>query len=222
MSGPSSSRAGVTGVVTGILGALGAVVLLLWPAQVPEGPVSYPFTTTGFVIAQAWFFVHHFGLVILLVALARSAAVGTGRPARAGAWLAVLGLVLLTGAELLAMRYADWDNDAANAGLMGSAYGVACTVVGLGMLAAGIGTVRARVWSGWHVWTPIAVGITQFVVLTPGMFGGFVVARLAIGFWMLTFAALGWSLYSEAASAAVGHPSTTGLLAPANRQAGVL
>ena len=29
-------------------------------------------------------------------------------------------------------------------------------------------------------------------------FGGFVLARLVIGTWMLMFAALGWSLYAEA------------------------
>jgi hypothetical protein len=34
-------------------------------------------------------------------------------------------------------------------------------------------------------------------VVTPGMFGGFVIARLAIGSWLLLLAALGWSLYVE-------------------------
>jgi len=43
----------------------------------------------------------------------------------------------------------------------------------------------------------MVIGVAQFVMLTPGMFGGFVVARLVIGAWMLMFAALGWSLYAE-------------------------
>jgi len=41
---------------------------------------------------------------------------------------------------------------------------------------------------------PLAIGIATFTVVIPGMFGGFVIARLAIGAWLLLFAALGWSL----------------------------
>lgn len=197
MSRQLLSWAGLIGLVTGLLGALSALVLLYWPPQIAEGPVSYPFTTTGFLIVQAWFFVHHFGLVLALLALAVSGGLGNGRFGRAGAWLAVIGMVLLTFTELLTMRYADWDNDTANAGLMGTSYGIACTVVGLGMLVAGAGVLRAGVWSGWHRWTPLAIGVALFVVVTPGMFGGFVMARLAIGSWMLLFAAFGWSLHAE-------------------------
>jgi hypothetical protein len=191
------TRAGLVCMFTGLLGAAGALVLLAWPPAIDPGPVSYPFTTTGFLIAQSWFFVHHVGLVAGVVALAVSGAVGAGRVARAGAWIAVVGTVLLTGCELMAMRYAEWPIESANAGLMGSSYGIACTVIGLGFVLAGGGVLRADTWSGWCRWTPMAIGVTQFVVLTPGMFGGFEAARLAIGFWMLMFAALGWSLYAE-------------------------
>lgn len=189
------SMAGLVGLATGILGALSALVLLAWPAQAPLEQVSYPFTIDGFLVAQAWFFVHHWGLVLPLVALALSSAVGRGRIARAGAWVAVGGMVMLTFAELLSMRYANWDNEVANAGLMGTSYGVSCTVIGIGMLAGGAGVVRAGIWSGWHRWVPLATGAAVFAIVTPGMFGGFVIARLAIGFWMLLFAALGWSLH---------------------------
>lgn len=196
MSPESSTRAGRVGAVTGVVGALAAAALLAWPAQVSDDLVSYPFTTTGFRVAQVGFFLHHVGLVVLVVAFARAAPFGDGRIARIGGWLAVAGTVALTVAELFAMRYAEWDIDLANEGAMGAAYGVACTTIGAGMLATGVSTLRAKEWNGWRAWTPLLIGITQFVVLTPGMFGGFVVARLAIGFWMLTFAALGWSLAS--------------------------
>jgi hypothetical protein len=107
MSPQFLSRAGLIGLATGLLGALSALVLLLWPPQVAEQLVSYPFTTAGFYIAQGWFFIHHFGLVLVLVALALSAALGKSRFARAGAWAAVIGIVALALSELLAMRYAD-------------------------------------------------------------------------------------------------------------------
>jgi hypothetical protein len=191
------SRAGLIGLATGLLGALGALVMLLWPPQVREELVSYPFTTAGFYVAQVWFFIHHFGLVLVLVALALSGAVGKSSFARVGAWAAVIGMVALTLCELLAMRYADWLTATANATLMGTCYGISVTVIGLGMLAAGIGVLRAGAWHGWPRWTPLAIGIATFAVVNPGMFGGFVMARLAIGSWLLLLAALGWSLYAE-------------------------
>jgi hypothetical protein len=191
-------RAGLIGLVTGLSGALSALVMLLWPPQVAEDLVSYPFTTAGFYVVQGWFFVHHFGLVMALVALALSGALGNGRFVRGGAWTAVIGMGGLTVSELIAIRYADWPTDLTNAGLMGTCYGISVTVIGLGMLAAGVGVLRAGVWHGWRRWTPLAIGIATFAVVTPGMFGGFVVARLAIGSWLLLLAALGGSLYLEA------------------------
>ena len=95
------------------------------------------------------------------------------------------------------MRYADWHSDTANAGLLGTSYGISVTLIGLGMLTAGLGVLRAGVWHGWRRWTPLAIGIATFAVVTPGMFGGFVLARLAIGSWLLLLVALGWSLYVE-------------------------
>jgi len=96
------------------------------------------------------------------------------------------------------MRYSDWTNDAANAGLLGTSYGVSCTVMGLGAILAGWGVLRTRSWTGWRAWTPMVIGVAEFVMLTPGLFGGFVIARIVIGTWMLMFAALGWSLYAQA------------------------
>ena len=192
-------RSGQVCAATGLAGALSAAVLLAWPAQVAKGPVRYPFTRDGFLVAQAFFFVHHWGLMIGVAALAVSGAVGAGRLARAGGWLALVGLAVLDASELLAMHYANHSMDAANKGLMGTAYGVSSTVVGLGMLAAGVGVLRAGRWQGWHRWIPLAIGVTEFVVVTPGTLAGFTAARLAIGSWMLLFGALGLALVAESA-----------------------
>src|SRR5687768_6036165 len=128
MSDSAIRRSGLVCLVTGLLGGALAILLLAWPTDVDEDLLRYPFSESGFLAAQAVFAVHHLGLVAGAVALALSGVVGPGRVARAGAWLLVLGTVLLTGSELLTMRYADWTNEAANAGLMGAAYGVSCTV----------------------------------------------------------------------------------------------
>jgi hypothetical protein len=153
---------------------------------------------TGFLVAQTVFFVHHLGFVFLLCAHAASKPFGNGRLARGGAWLAVVGMVGLTLAELNAMRYADWDFQKANESAMGAVYGISCNLIGLGMLIAGVGVIRARVWTRWRRWMPLVVGIATFVELMSGMFGGFVIARLAIATWMLLLGALGMGLRIEA------------------------
>ena len=190
-------RAGLVCLVSGLLGGALAVVLLLWPTDVDVDLLRYPFSDRGFLVSQAVFAVHHVGLVVGAWALALSGAVGHGRVARVGAWAFVVGTVLLTAAEVNTMRYADWSSEAANEGVMGATYGISCTVIGVGAILAGAGVLRTGLWSGWHAWTPMVIGVAQFVMLTPGMFGGFVVARLAIGAWMLMFAALGWALFVE-------------------------
>jgi hypothetical protein len=210
MSDRSLRLSGLVCLVTGVIGAALAGVLLAWPTSVDDSLLRYPFSRDGFLTVQAVFAVHHLGLVVGVVALALSGAVGTRWWARGGAWLLVAGTVMLTGSELLTMRYVDWNFDEANAGLMGAAYGVSCTLMGIGAILAGAGVLRTKVWSGWRAWTPMVIGVAQFVMLTPGMLGGFVVARLVIGAWMLMFGALGWSLYAESR-----REVTTGALAQA-------
>jgi hypothetical protein len=194
------SMAGLFGLVTGLSGPVAAAVMLAWPPQIAPGPLSYPFTRNGFFVAQTIFFLHHIGLVIPLCALASSGAMGERRWARGGAWVAFAGMLMLTFAELNTMRFAEMDAAAANAGLPGATYGIATNLIGIGMLIAGAGVLRAHAWSGWRRWMPLAIGIATFVELTPGMFGGYVIARLAIGFWILLFAALGQALRTEAPS----------------------
>src|SRR5687768_3886122 len=147
MSELSLRRSGLICFVTGIVGAALAVVLLAWPTDVDDSLLRYPFSENGFLATQAVFAVHHLGLVIGVVALALSGAVGSGGVARTGAWLLVAGTVMLTASEVLCMRYVDWSNDAANEGLMGAAYGVSCTLMGIGAILAGAGVLRAKVWS---------------------------------------------------------------------------
>lgn len=215
MSPQALSKAGKVGLVTGILGVLSAVLMLAWPVEAPEGILRYPFTSNGFQIIQTWFFVHHIGLVILLVALASSGAVGPGRVARGGAWLGVVAMGMLAGMELFAVPYADLSTKVANEGAIGTGYGVSTSLIGLGMLAAGVGVLGAGVWSGWRRWIPLLLGVTLFLVVTPGMFGGYVVARLAIGSWMGLFAALGWSLMVEVERRRQAPARTPGGRAPA-------
>ena len=207
-------RIGILGCATGVLGAFSAALMLTWPAQVPETVLSYPFSPIGFRNIQLWFCVHHLGLLALLVGLVLSGAVGGGWSARASAWVGVAGMVMLTGMELFAIPFATTDTQAANEGIMGAGYGIATTVIGLGMLGAGAGVLRAGRWSGWRRWIPLLLGLSLFGVVTPAMFGGFVAARLGIGSWMLVFAALGLALVIESRVASGDGRSVWGERAP--------
>jgi hypothetical protein len=211
LSSNALSRLGLIGVAAGVLGVASAALMLAWPAQAPAGVLHHPFTVTGFATIQTWFFVHHLGLTGLLVGLARSGAVGPGRVARAGGVVAVVGMLLLAAMELFAIRFAESTTQAANEGPMGAGYGITTSLVGLGMLAAGAGVLRAGAWSGWRRFIPLLLGVTLFTVVTPGMFGGFVIARLAIGSWMALFGALGWALVVETGRHARG--ASTGSMA---------
>ncbi len=210
MSPKTLSTCGKVGFITGVLGVLSVVPMLAWQPESPPGVLKYPFTTTGFRAIQSWFFVHHIGLVVALVALALSGAVGAGRIARAGAWLAVAGMVGLTGMELFAIRFSELDVKVANEGVMDAGYGITTTLVGFGMLVAGVAVLRVRRWTGWWRFVPLLLGVTHFVVVTPAVFSnGYVIARLTIASWMALFAALGWGIMAEARAKPGTLPSGT-------------
>ncbi len=76
-------------------------------------------------------------------------------------------------------------------------FGVASILIGIGLVMAGASVVRARTWTGWHRFMPLACGAAVFVIVIPGIFGPFIAGRLAIGIWMLMFAGLGLALLDE-------------------------
>jgi hypothetical protein len=199
MSSRLLSRLGAAGVAAAILGVLSAALMLAWPPQVPEGVLSYPFTPAGFRVIQTWFFIHHWGLVAVVLGFALCGGIGRSQGARAGAWLALAGTLGLTFMELFAIQFAEWQLKAANEGVVGAGYGIATSLMGLGMLAAGVGVLRAGTWTGGWRFVPLAIGIWHFAVATPAIFSnGYVIARLAIAGWIALFGALGWALLLEA------------------------
>lgn len=190
-------RAGAVGGVAALVGAGLALVLIAWPHHTPPDLFRHPFTSAEFVAFQILFAVQHVGLAVALVALARSWA-ASGVLFRIGAWLAVAAMVFFTVVELVAIAFVDAPAAETHEGFMGGFYGLASVATGLGLLLAGVPVVRARRWRSWHRWTPLLAGLCLFLVVIPGLFAPFVVGRLTIATWMLTFAALGWALVREA------------------------
>jgi hypothetical protein len=193
----ASTRGAVWGwvcLVAGILGFASAILLIVVDPAVGEDRFSYPLASSGFVAIQVFFFVHHFGLLAGLYGLWRSGAIGPSRPGQWGAWGAIAGMALLAVVELAAISGADSTHPSDRTDMIESLYGVPTVLIGVALIVAGIAVIRAGQWQGWRRFLPLALGAWVFVPMTPALFGPFVFARLAIGVWMLGFAALGWAL----------------------------
>lgn len=180
----------------GLIGAAQALVLLLAPAQVPTDRFSYPFDVAGHALAQTSFAVQHVGLLAGLVVLRRHpAAADSRRPAR---WLqvAVVGMVLLAVMELVAILPAAAALDSPLAITVSALFAVPVFMLGGGLVVGGLGVARALgPAAGRGRWLPLLTGAWVLPV-APAM-GFFVPGRIAIGTWMLLFAALGGWLAAD-------------------------
>lgn len=195
---PLVRTSGLLCMAGGITGVLGAVVLATAAPAVGADRFSYPFTPGGFLVAQSAFALNHVLLLVGVLGLARSGAVGTGVLARGGPAVAAIGWGALTLCELWAMTLATSPYPSPSTDVLGMAYGVATVLIGVGLVLAGIAVLRARVWTGWHRFITLVCGLAVFVIVLPGVFGPFLAGRVALGVWMLLLAALGQALYTEA------------------------
>ena len=179
----------------GLVGAVQAVIMLLWTPEVGADRYSYPMTPGGYVVAQLTFAVQHVALLVGLVALARSAWTARSRPARVGAWASAAGMALLTIMEAVAILAASEPTGSATATLVDSLYGIPTIVLGVALVVCAVALVRDRSLGAGPRWMVLVLGVYVFVVLLPGIVtGSYTLARIAIGVWMLGFAMLGFLL----------------------------
>ena len=178
----------------GVIGLIQGLYLLFVTPVVGEDRFSYPFTTTGFTIAQLTFAIQHLMLVVGLVALARSEWARRSRLTVVGLWIAAAGFLLLTAMEVLALTAADAATSSSQAELVNSLYGFPTIICGIGLVLGGIGFARTSGMTGWRRWLPLVLGVYVFVPLLPAVFAPYVWGRIAISVWMLLFVGLGWLL----------------------------
>jgi hypothetical protein len=189
---------GWLGLVAGLLGLVSAIFLMAVEPSVGRDRFSYPFASGAFAAIQVWFSIQHIGLLAGLYGLWRSGAVGTSRLGQWGALGAIVGMGLLTVTELVAISGSDSFRPSARTDFIDSLYGIASFLLGGTLIVAGIAVIRTRQWQGWRRVLPLILGLYVFVPLTPALFATYVLARLAIGGWMLGFAFLGWALLTTA------------------------
>ena len=199
----------------GLVGAAQATVMLLVSPTVSDDRYSYPFDSTGYAVAQSSFFAQHLLLLVGVVALFGLPAVRLSRAARVGVGVGLAGMIGLTVAELVAISAHEAAVGSGRADLVDALYGVVVPLSGLGFLVAGVVLLRGerQAWADAE-WLPLLVlviGVFVFVPMTPAIIVSYDAARIAIGVWMLLFAALGLGLSRisppRAVSAAPGNPS---------------
>ena len=186
---------GAIGFWGGIVGGLSALVLLLYPPEVPLESFSYPFRGMGFTIAQMVFALQHVTMLLVLVGLLWAAA-GRSRLARGGVITAIVGLAGLSAMELMSITAADSVAGESLYDAMSALYGIPTILAAVGLVLGGIGIIRARVWRESTRILPLALGAYVFVVLMPALVAGpWWAARVVIGIWCLLFAVQGWILW---------------------------
>lgn len=204
--------AGLLCLVGAVIGVISGLVTAFIPPAVSSDWYSYPYTPTGFLVAELVFILNHVLLLVGILGLARSGAAGTGLLGRVGLWISVLGMAALTLCEGGAMTLATSPSPTPRTDFMDMAFGVASILIGVGLVLAGVAVMRAGEWAGWRRFVALICGVAVFVIVIPGVFGPFLAGRLAITVWMLMFAALGWALYAQPRVPEVERaPATAGL-----------
>ena len=97
---------GLVGAVASLVGAASAVVLIAWEPMVAEERFSYPFDATWYAVAQSFFALQHVAMLPLFLGLLVLERRHPSRALRVGTWIALVGLVLLTVMELVAITAA--------------------------------------------------------------------------------------------------------------------
>lgn len=182
---------GWAAVVAGVLGAGAAAFLLVVPPAVEPDRFSFPLTATGFVVIQVAFFLHHLLVVWALWAFWRAGLAGRGVLAAIGGITSVLTMLALSVQELVAISAADSASPSTLIDVIEGAFGMITLATGAALIVFGIATVRARALSGAGRWLVLVIGVWVIVPLTPAIFAGFELGRIAIGLWLLLFTWLG-------------------------------
>ncbi len=181
-------------IAGGAIGAAGGLITAFIPAAVSADRFSYPYTPGWFLVAQTAFLLNHLLMLAGVVGVLRSGAAGPGRLTRWGGRLSVAGLVALGLCELAAMPLLHAAESAPMAGLLGAGYGLACLLIGTGLVLLGVAVTRTGAWAGWRRWIVLACGVGIFLVAVPAITGPFLAGRLGLVAWVALFIALGVTL----------------------------
>ena len=163
--------------------------------EVAEDRFSYPFDATWFTTWQVVFAVQHAAMLPLFVGLLILERRHPSRALRIGTWIALVGQVLLdrhgAGRDLRRARTA---RDRARRRGRRPVRRADDRCWASALVVAGVGASRRGSLQRAGSWLLLGLGVYVFVVLFPAVFGPMVAGRIAIGVWLLGFAALGLAI----------------------------
>jgi len=193
----SLRAAGISCIVGATATTLGGIAVqgIVEPATtVSDDRWSYPWSSGALVpISLLWASLHVLVFVGLL-GFARSGLAGPTRSARLGTTLVLVGTALLFVGELASIVVRDQRTADTGAAIVGGIFAVAILLTAVGFLAAGIATVRARLWHGWRRFTPLTAGLVSFALLGVNVTKALPTGVAVYGLCLL---ALGVALYTQ-------------------------
>jgi hypothetical protein len=140
------------------------------------------------------------GLIVGLLGLWWSGAVPRTGIARFGRYVALVMMAGLTATEGLAVSVQRSPLDGTPP-VFGVIYGGYTILLGVALLAEGLGVARGGAWQRWKRWLPLSLGVWLLVVVLPALALSFDAARWATSAWLLLFALLGLVLMRTDGSA---------------------
>lgn len=160
----------------------------------PQESLNFPwYGELAGQISTWWSFTGLF-LVIGFACFAHSGALRHSRAGRAGAWAAVAGAALIVVANFMSAANADAMMDDGISKVIVGFFAGATLLIGAGLIAAGVATLRSDTWHGVGRYVPLATGTWCFLLIAIQFTGA-----LAIGVGVLAAlqVALGATLIAE-------------------------
>jgi hypothetical protein len=167
LSAPAGFRrqASASGLLGAWLLAAGSLLAVPFGVAASFNPaLADPRHRLAFVVTGAGLTLSHFLVLAGIGLLAAGPAAGRGRFKAVASVVAIAALTGQAVAEA-ALRF--------DFALGISIFSIDTPALGLGMILFGVAVIRARVWAGWHRYTPLAWGIYIPLVLIPS----FIVAK---------------------------------------------
>jgi hypothetical protein len=134
----------------------------------------------------------HLLLLAGMLGLWTSGAMGRGRLAKLATWVTVSAWAVTALAELVFLV----SHDVANV-----LFGVGTLGLAIGLILAGVTTLRANQWTGWHRFTPLSAGVFLVAVVFPAFALPGRDFEYVIAAWGVCFVLLGVAMRAESTAA---------------------
>lgn len=183
------------GVIGGAIMTVGAAVTYFVTSDVSSDLINAPYSRSTFVMTESLWGICHGLAAAAFYGFLRSGLAGPGALARWGNRLALVGLAAMLPLEFAYALATGKTEDDTYVVVVGSVFGLAAVLVGIGMVLNGIATARSGGWTGWRRYLPLACGLYTFLVLIPLTFTR--IDMFGISGFSFIFLLLAWAVFTR-------------------------